>query len=161
DVQASAHSFESLAVYDGSGKTLTGRGAPASLPGSEVSASFFDVLRVRPALGRAFETGENEPGHTKVVVLGDRVWRERFGADPGVVGRRVQLAREPFPIVGIAPAGFAFPAGSDLWTPLEYDPRFRTQSRGAWYLGAIGRLAPGVSVEQARAEVATIHERLA
>jgi putative ABC transport system permease protein len=161
DVQASAHSFESLAVYAGSGVTLTGRGAAASLTGSEVSTSFFDVLRVRPAYGRAFETGENEPGHTKVVVLGDRLWRERFAADPGVVGQTVQLDREPFTVVGVAPAGFAFPAGAELWKPIEYDARFRSQSRGAWYLGAIGRLAPGVSVNQARGEVATIHQRLA
>src|SRR5262249_28939920 len=142
DVQASAHSFEALAVYDGSGVTLTGRGAPVSLTGVEVSASFFDVLRVRPAYGRAFEPGENEPGHTKVVVLGDQLGRERFAGDPGVVGRTVQVDREPFLVVGIAPAGFAFPAGAELWKPIEYDPRFRSQSRGAWYLGAIGRLAP-------------------
>jgi predicted permease len=161
DVQAAAKSFESLAVYDTSGVTLTGRGQPASLTGTEVSTTFFDVLRIRPALGRAFDAGENEPGHTKVAVLGHRLWRERFAGDPAVVGQTVQLNREPFTIVGIAPAGFAFPEGAELWTPLEYDARFRSNSRGAWYLGTVGRLKPGATVAQAREEVATIHARLA
>jgi putative ABC transport system permease protein len=161
DVQAAARSFESTAVYDTNGVTLTGRGQPASVQGTEASTTFFDVLRVRPALGRAFEKGENEPGHTKVAILGHRLWRERFGGDPGVVGQTVQLNREPFTIVGIAPAGFAFPEGTDLWTPLEYDARFRSNSRGAWYLGAVGRLRPEATLAQAREEVAAIHERLA
>jgi putative ABC transport system permease protein len=161
DVEAAARSFESLAVYDTSGVTLTGRGRAASLLGTQVSATFFDVLRVQPAYGRAFEKAENEPGKTKVVILGHRLWRERFAADPAIVGQAVQLDREPFTVVGIAPAGFAFPEGADLWTPLEYDARFRSSSRGAWYLGAIGRLRPEATVAQAREEVATIHARLA
>ncbi len=161
DVQAQAKSFESLAVFDPGGVTLTGRGQPASLQGTEVSTSFFDLLRVRPAYGRTFADGENEPGHTKVAVLGHGLWRERFAGDPGMVGQIVQLNREPFTIVGIAPAGFSFPQESEIWTPLEYDARFRSSSRGAWYLGAIGRLAPGVSIVHAADEVATIHARLA
>src|SRR5262249_56906229 len=95
------------------------------------------------------------------VVLGAGVGRERFGAAAGVVGQTVQLGGAPFTVVGTAPAGFSSPEGTDLWTPLEYDARFRSQSRGAWYLGAIGRLAPGVSLAHARDEVATIHARLA
>jgi len=161
DLQEAARSFESLAVYDTSGVTLTGRGQPASLQGAEVSASFFDALRVRPAFGRTFETAENEPGHTKVAVLGHHLWRERFAGDPGVIGQTVQLNREPFTIVGVAPAGFAFPEGTDLWTPLEYDARFRSNSRGAWYLGTVGRLKPETTLAQAGEEVATIHARLA
>jgi predicted permease len=161
DVVASARDFESVAAIDASGVTLTGRGAPARLEGAEVSASFFDVLRVRPALGRAFMAGENEPGQTKVAILGDALWRARFGADPAAVGRTIQLNREPYLIVGVAPAGFSYPAGVEVWTPLAYDAVFRTQSRGAWYLGVIGRLKPGVSVAHAREEVSTIADRLA
>jgi putative ABC transport system permease protein len=161
DVEAAARSFESLAVFDSNGVTLTGRGRPARLEGTTVSARFFDLLRVRPAHGRAFEAGENEPGHTKVAILGHRLWRERFGGDPAIVGQTVQLDREAYTIVGVAPSGFSFPDATEIWTPLEYDARFRSQSRGAWYLGAVGRLAPGVTVEHARQEVATIHDRLA
>jgi putative ABC transport system permease protein len=161
DVEKDARSFESLAAYDTTGVTLTGRGEPGRIEGVDVSTSFFDLLRVRPAYGRFFVAGENETGHTKVAVLGDRLWRQRFGADPAIVGQTVQLDRDRYTVVGVAPAGFSFPQGSDVWRPLEYDTRFRSNSRGAWYLGVIGRLRPGVSVAQAREEVATIHARLA
>jgi len=161
DVEAAARSFESLAVFDSSGITLTGRGQPSRLEGTEVSATFFDTLRVRPACGRTFAPGENEPGHTKVAVLGHALWRARFAGDPTVVGQTVQLNREPYTIVGVAPPGFSFPDRSEIWTAMEYDKRFRTQSRGAWYLGVIGRMKPGVTLDHARQEVATIHARLA
>jgi predicted permease len=161
DVVSAARDFESLAAIDGGGVTLTGSGAPARLEGAGVSASFFDVLRVRPILGRGFAAGENEPGHTKVVVLGHRLWRERFGADPAAVGRMVQLNREPHVVVGVAPPGFTYPDGAEVWTPIEYDAVFRTKSRGAWYLGVIGRLKPAVPVSHAREELRTIADRLA
>ena len=161
DVEAAARSFESLAVFDSSGITLTGRGQPSRLEGTEVSATFFDTLRVRPAYGRTFAPGENEPGHTKVAVLGDALWRARFAGDPTVVGQTVQLNREPYTIVGVAPPGFSFPDRTEIWTAMEYDKRFRTQSRGAWYLGVIGRIKPGVTLDHAQQEVATIHDRLA
>jgi putative ABC transport system permease protein len=161
DVAAEAQSFESMAAIDAGGITLTGNGAAARVEGAEVSASFFEVLRARPALGRGFEPNENEPGHAKATVLGHELWRSRFGADPGLVGRTVQLNREPYLVVGVAPKGFAFPEGAQIWTPIEYDPRFRSNSRGAWYLGVIARLKPGASVMGAREEVATIAARLA
>jgi predicted permease len=161
DVEAEAHSFESLAALDGGGVTMTGHGAPVRLEGAEVGAPFFDVLRVPPARGRTFLRGENEPGHNKVVVLGHRLWRERFGADPSIVGQNVQLNRESYLVVGVAPAGFAYPEGVEVWTPLTYDAQFRTKSRGAWYLTVIGRLKPSVTVAHAREEVSTLAARLA
>lgn len=161
DLVAQARSFESLAALDGGGVTLTGRGAPARLQGAAVSANFFDLLRIRPLLGRAFLPGENETGKHSVVVLGHRLWRERFGSDPSVLGQQVQLDRDSYLVVGVAPPGFSYPEGTDLWRPLEHDERFRAHSRGAWYLGVIGRLRPGVPLEQAREEVGVIAERLA
>jgi putative ABC transport system permease protein len=161
DMETSARSFESLAVLDSGGVTLTGRGTAVRLEGAEVGAPFFGVLRVQPILGRAFLPGENEPGHNKVAVLGYRLWRERFGGDPAVVGQSVQLNRESHLIVGVAPVGFAYPEGVEIWTPMEYDAQFRTKSRGAWYLTVIGRLKPGVAVAHAREEVSTIAARLA
>src|SRR5574341_970607 len=159
DVEAQAKSFERLAAIDTTGVTLTGHGAAARLEGAEVSASFFDVLRARPILGRGFVAGENEPG-TKVVVLGHRLWLDRFGGDAGLVGRTVQIDREPRTVVGIAPPGFSHPEGAEIWLPMSYDERVRTDSRGAWDLTIVGRLAPGASVASAREEVATIAARL-
>ena len=161
DVVAQAPSFASLSAIDNDDLTMTGRGDPARLQGARVSASFFGLLGVRPALGRAFAEEENEPGRSKVVVLGHRLWTQRFGADPSVVGQTVQLNREPYVVVGVAPAGFAFPEGAEAWVPLEYDEIFRGRSRGAWYLSVIGRLKPGISVEHARQDVSTIADRLA
>ena len=161
DVAAAAQSFESLAAVDGGGITLTGRGAPARLEGSAVSASFFGLLRARPVLGRGFRAEENEPGRNKVVVLSHALWRGRFGGDPAIVGQTIQLNREPHEVVGVAPPNLDYPAGAELWTPMEYDAVFRSHSRGAWYLTVLGRLRPGVSVESARGEVATIAARLA
>jgi putative ABC transport system permease protein len=161
DVEAQSQAFESLAAIDRVGVTLTGKGAPARIQGAEVGAPFFDVLRVRPVLGRVFQQGDNEPGHTKIVILGERLWRDRFGGDAGLVGQTVQVNREPYLVVGVAPAGFSYPEGAEVWSPLEYDTRFRSQSRGAWYLNVIGRLKAGVPLERAREEVATIAARLA
>jgi putative ABC transport system permease protein len=161
DVEAQSTAFSGLAAIDGSGVTLTGQGAPARLEGAAVSASFFDVLRVRPLHGRGFVAGENEPGRDKVTVLGYPVWRDRFGADPGVVGRTVSLNRQPYVVVGIAPPGFRYPEDAQIWTPMEYDERFRSNSRGAWYLTVVGRLREGATVDGAREEVSTIAARLA
>jgi putative ABC transport system permease protein len=161
DVAAQAPSFSSLAAIDSDDLTMTGRGDPVRLQGARVSSSFFDLLGVRPVQGRAFTDGENEPGRTKVVVLSHGVWTQRFGADAGVIGQTVQLNREPYAVIGVAPAGFAYPEGAEVWAPLEYDEVFRTKSRGAWFLRVIGRLKPRVPVERARQEVATIADRLA
>ena len=161
DLAAQARSFESLAAVDGGGVTLTSRGAPTRLEGASVSASFFDVLRVRPVLGRAFLAGENESGKHRVAVLGHRLWRERFGADPAIVGQTVQLDRDSYLVVGVAPPDFSYPEGTEVWRPLEHDQVFRERSRGAWYLGVIGRLRPGVTVDHARDEVRVIAARLA
>lgn len=150
DVAAQSRSFESLAAIDEGSVTLSGQGAPQSLHGAAVSASFFEVLRTPPALGRGFVDGENEPGRCKLAVLGHRLWQERFGGDPGVLGRSVRLGREAYQVVGVAAEGSSFPEGAEIWTPLEHDTGFRTRSRGAWYLTVIGRLKPDVTVAAAR-----------
>jgi putative ABC transport system permease protein len=161
DFEKETKSFDALAVYHTSGATLTGRGEPMQLAIGETSAVFFDVLRATPALGRFFKPGENEPGQSRVVVLSQGLWRERFGGDASAVGQDLILDGVPHTIVGVAPASFDLPRGRALWRPLEYDKQFRTQSRGAWYLSAIGRLRAGTSAESARAEAATIGARLA
>ncbi|MGE0453429.1 MAG: ABC transporter permease [Vicinamibacteria bacterium] len=152
--------FESLAAYTGSSVTFTGGDGPERLPTAAVSAELFDVLRVRPALGRAFTKEEDAPGADCVVVLSHGTWQRRFGSDPSVLGRSLTLSGQPCTIVGVMPAGFYFPSrDAELWSPLALDPA--KASRGAHYLGVVARTRAGVSVRQAEAEMKTVAERLA
>jgi putative ABC transport system permease protein len=128
DVIAQAPSFASLAAIDNDDLTMTGRGDPVRLQGARVSATFFDLLGVRPAHGRAFVDGENEPGRSKVVVLGHRLWTLRFGADPGVVGQTVQLNREPYVVIGVAPAAFAYPESTRRGRPSNTTTSFAARA---------------------------------
>jgi putative ABC transport system permease protein len=161
DTQAEAKSFEEIAAIDPGSVTLTGRGAPAVLNGAEVSASFFNVFRMTPQLGRTFSKDENEPGKSTVAVLGHALWQSRFGGDPNIIGQSIRLDSRQFTVVGVAPKGFSFPDDTELWTPLAYDSVFRTHSRGAWYLRVFGRLNPAASLSAAMEETKAIAARLA
>lgn len=161
DMQAQARSFESMTALNTTGVTLTGQGAPANLRGVQVSASFFDVFKTPPAQGRGFRVEENEPAKAQVAVIGYELWKNRFGGDPAMLGKKIRLEGELFEVVGIAPEGFSYPEGVELWVPLAYDANFRTKSRGAWYLNIVGRLNPGVALAKGSEEIATIMARLA
>ena len=160
DLRAQNHTLADVAACDPFGMTLTGAGEAVRLDGAEVSAGLFGVLRVQPILGRAFRPEENEPGRTDVALLGHQLWQQRFGGNPATVGRVLMIDGKPHVVVGVMPPGFAYPAGVQVWTPLEYDEVFRASNRGAWYIGAIGRLKPGVPAERAAADVAAIARRL-
>ena len=160
DVVKAATTIESAAASDRARKILTGEGEPVRLDTAEVSASLFDVLRVRPALGRTFAPDENTPGRTNVIVLSHGLWQQRFGSDPGVIGKTIQLDGERKEIVGVMPAGFAYPTGSQAWLPIEYEDGFVHKQRASWYLSVIARLKPGVTAEQSAAEVQTIGHAL-
>src|SRR5262245_8045908 len=155
DVRTAARSLEGLAAYDNSAFTLTGQGEPERVDAAEVSASFFDVMGVAPALGRGFRDDENEPGRTKVAVLGYGHWKRRFAGDPGVLGSSVDLDGQPYVVIGVASEGFEFPGTSQLWVPTLHDERF-VKGRGAWYLGTVGRLRRATSLSEARAELQAI-----
>ncbi len=161
DIQADAKSFQAMSAIETGGVTLTDQGAPVTLRGAGVSSSFFDVLGIRPDQGRAFLPDENIPAKSLVVVLGRELWKNRFGGDPAVVGRKIRIDSQLYEVVGIAPSGLSFPEGTEVWMPLQHDERFLTKSRGAWYLNVFGRLKNGVTEEAARQEVATIVARLA
>ena len=160
DVQAGTRAFTASAAFTNAGFTLTSDGEPERLEGASASASFFDVLAVRPARGRTFLPDENQPGKTKVAVISHGLWTRRLGGDPSIVGRTITLNSEPHTVIGVMPEGFSYPAGRDIWTPLAYDTPFTTTSRGAWYLAVIARLRPGVTEAQAAREVAVVGERL-
>lgn len=150
--------FEDLAGLPSTNQswTLRGRGEPVQLVGRLVSWNFFSVLGVPPALGRALLPEDDRRGAARVVVLAHALWRDRFGADPGAVGRSVVLDQDTFTVVGVMPAGFAHPAGAQLWTPLVPGVSELAEQPGVWWMSGLGRLKPGVSLAQARRDMAAI-----
>ncbi len=161
DVVRSSRLLENAAALERSRMILTGEGEPVRLDGAEVSASLFNVLRIHPALGRTFNADEDTPGKTNVVILSHGLWQQRFGSDPSVIGRSIQLDGVSRQIVGVMPQGFSFPPDRQLWVPIEYNENFVSKQRGAWYLSVVGRLKAGVTPEQSAAEVQNIGRQLA
>jgi putative ABC transport system permease protein len=145
--------FQDLAAISPFDANLAGGDEPERIPAAQVSASFFRVLGVAPRLGRGFAGGEDRKGRHRVAVLGDGLWRRRFGADPSLVGKAVTLNAEPYVVVGVAPRGFEFPERTQLWVPLPLDLAHLGE-RGAHSLDLIARLSPGVTLTQAQAQAA-------
>jgi putative ABC transport system permease protein len=160
DWRARARSFEDIAaVADLRVAFDAGTGAETATA-TEVTANTFELLGAHPALGRDLEASDDRPGANRVVILSDRFWRTRMHGDPGVLGRVVHLNGLPTEIVGIMPADFVFPQNQDLWMPIG--PRVTglpRSARGLWF--AVGRLAPGVTADVARAELETVGAQLA
>jgi putative ABC transport system permease protein len=161
DVTRTATTLENAAAISTGRMILTGEGEPIRLPVAEVSASLFNVLRVRPELGRTFNADENTPGKTNIVILSHSLWQQRFGSEPNVIGRRIQLDGVAKEVVGVMPEGFSYPEERQAWLPIDYDQNFVSRQRGAWFLNVIARLKPGVTPEQSAAEVETIGRNLA
>lgn len=158
--------FASSGVFDGTSFTLAGSGSAERVTGLEVSASLFRVLGVGPQLGREFQDGDDAPGAPDAVLLGDALWRRRFGGDRAIVGRTILLDGRPFTVLGVMPAGFTFPLPglslepAALFVPLRMTPGV-IQGRGnSFNAHMIARLAAGVSVERATAAVNAIAGRL-
>ncbi|HEY7216285.1 MAG TPA: ABC transporter permease [Thermoanaerobaculia bacterium] len=164
DWQRRSRSFQAMAAHAGTGFTLTGRGEPELVIGQITSAELFDVLGVRPMLGRSFRHEENEAGHNQVMLLSHGLWQRRFGGDPAVVGRTIQANGKPFTVVGVMPPGFDYPGRRyQLWVPLPFRGANSDNlpiNRDSRYLQVIGRLKPGVTPRQAAAELAAIGGQL-
>jgi predicted permease len=166
DWQAQSESFESIAAMPttsyGYGYVLTGWGDAVQLESSKVSGSFFAMLGAQPALGRVLNESDDQASAPKVVVLSDRVWRERFNADPQIIGQTIALTQQGYTVIGVMPAAFEFPKGVDLWLPLTASMSARAATnRGVIFLQAVGRLKAGATVQQAEAELNTIIGRIA
>ena len=147
-------SFTAIAAYNDTAVDLTGEGQPEKLAAAGVSASFFDVFGVRALHGRTFTNGEDVLGRHRVVVLGHALWRQRFGGDPSIVGRTITLNGVPQQVIGVLPAGVAFPHGEpDLFVPLVLQGGSDAPSRTSHQFLVYARLKPGISVEQARSEM--------
>ncbi|HEX3253746.1 MAG TPA: ABC transporter permease [Pyrinomonadaceae bacterium] len=142
-------SFESVALYNSTATNLTGTGEPERLPMTSVSADFFKVFGVSPLLGRTFVEGEDTQGRNLVCVISYAFWQRRFGGDPNIVGRMLNLNNIPTQIVGVMPADFKYPRLEiDLWTPMALDVK-RT---APYFFSVAARLKPGVEMGQAQAD---------
>jgi putative ABC transport system permease protein len=163
DWQEQNQSFEQLVRFTGRLDYLTGAHGPEQVWGNLVSANFFDALGVKVALGRAFQKGEDEPGRDKVVVLRHSFWQRQFNSDPEIVGKTMSINDRTFTIIGVTPEKFNFPAHFDgrFWTPYALDEKEKRDyddNRGGSH-NAFGLLKPGVSIEQAEAELSSILRR--
>src|SRR5208283_748837 len=164
DWKRSTKSFQSLAGLSADGFTLTGTADPKMIFGTMVTSNFFSTLGVRPLLGRDFVAEDELPEGSgpAVAILSYSFWRSDFSADPGVVGSTIRLDNKAITVVGVLPRDFEFaPAvSSPLWVPLHTNG-YTATARNARWLEVIGRLAPGVGIDQARAEMQGITAQLA
>ncbi len=166
-----ARSLEQAALFEDFQFDLSGVGEPERIAGARVSPQLFEMLGVAPRLGRAFTASEDRPGNQRVVLLGDTLWKTRFGGDPGVVGRTITLNGAAHTIVGVMPPGFAFPNGPELpstvgpfpsarmWRPMALADSERTCG-GCFNFAMLARLRPGVTAAQAQAEMDGIDGRV-
>src|SRR6266571_2477270 len=167
DLKAAQKSFALMAGYlNGSTINVTYKNNPQRYTGGYVTEDFFKIIGVSPVLGRDFTAEDNKPGSPKVAILGDEIWRRDFNADPNIIGQGVTINGKPATIIGVMPPGFKFPISEELWTPLynEWPPT----PRGELFLGAnsrapavLGRLKPGVTLDQANAEMFAIARHIA
>ena len=153
--------FSGIGIFTWNSNTITGGSGDAErVTGSEISPNLFAILGVRPAIGRLFLPNEDERGRSAVALISHRLWLRRFGGDSALVGHTMTLDGRPYTVVGVMSRGFNFPDRGDLWVPFTTDPaRERHGNRG--YAGAIGRIKPGVTVEQATADLHRIDALLA
>jgi predicted permease len=163
DWKRDARRFERMAIYRFRQFTLTGTGTAESIVAGAVGADFFEIVRVRPALGRVFLPEEDSPARRQVAILSDRFWKSHFGAAPDVIGRTLRLDGEPYTIVGVMPARFSVAAwgatARDIWVPLAYTNEERAV-RENHNAQVVARLNPGVDLAQADAELRVISTRL-
>jgi len=162
DWQKNNRSFSSISAFRSDNFNLTGSGEPERLHGHMISADFFPTLGIRPVLGRAFRLEEDQPGAAPVAILGDALWKRRFGASPDIIGKSVTLNGKSYAVVGVAQRIIAGLSPSDVYIPIGQwnDTTFRDRhiSMGT---NAIGRLKSAVTIEQARSDMDLVAQNLA
>ncbi|SPF49388.1 conserved membrane hypothetical protein [Candidatus Sulfopaludibacter sp. SbA4] len=156
EYQRRTHAFERVTTFYQAQVTLTGAGDAVRLRAAVVTPSFFPVLRVSPAMGRTFAAQEEERGSPGVAVLSEELWRSRFAADPNILGRSITVDGIKRSVIGVMPAGFAFPGDARLWLPLAVDGAGPNSA----FWPAFGRLQPSVSQRQAQAELEALAPQL-
>src|SRR3954470_3890571 len=163
DLRAGQKSFARMAAYlNGSTINVSYKKTPQRYTGGYVTEDFFKIIDVKPILGRDFTADDNKPGTEKVTILGNEIWKRDFNGDPKIVGQGVRINGKAATIIGVMPPNFKFPQNEELWVPLYNEfplkPRGDPTSNGAQVLG---RLKPGVSVDQANAEFIALAKRIA
>jgi predicted permease len=162
DWRAGTRGFRGLAAFTGATMNVSDEGrTPERYNGAFLSANAFGVIGQSPAIGRDFLPEDDRAGAGGVVLIGHHVWTSRYGSDAGIIGRTIRVNDVPSVVIGVMPEGFRFPNNADLWQPLAMVSGLEQQRRNSRGLQAFGRLAPGVSREQAHAELATIADSLA
>ena len=159
-------SFSSLGGYTGFSYELSGRGEPATVNAARMTGGVFPTLGVAPLMGRVF-TQQEDDGHATVAVLSYRVWRNRFHGDPGILGTKILLDRKPYIVIGVMPRNFEFPlvAGrlnqSELWVPMSFTPdELSPTSAANWGYNMVGRLKPGLRLEQANQDAGRVAQEV-
>ena len=153
-VAASLPAFESLGLYNTVGATVTAGEYPERVPGARVAASFFNVFRMQPAIGRTFTEDETRAGGPRLIVLSDAMWTRLFGRRTDVLGKPIALDDNAYEVIGVMPAGFSYPGRTEFWLPLVP----RQIAGGLYYIDFVGRLQRGVTPEQAQAALASLRE---
>src|SRR4030095_4216338 len=152
--------FAGLAAFQTSSFVFQRGDYPERVSAASVSADFFDVLGVPAQCGQSFFEGEAHPGRQQVVVLSDQLWKRSFGSDPGLIGQSLILSGEKYTVVGIMPPDFRYPSRlTELWVPLVPQGN-QASNRGNHWLQVLGRLKPGMTIDQAREQMASIAPRL-
>jgi putative ABC transport system permease protein len=161
DYRDRTRAFESIATFTPAGFTFTNVPNPERIRGARVGATFFDVLRVRPMLGRTFQPGEDTDGRDTTVVLGYGIWQRRFGSNPAIVGQTISLNTKPYTVVGVLPPDFDFSVPgfrpANLWTTTT----LHRDSTAGNYLHAIARLKPGMTIAQGQVDLDAMDRELA
>jgi predicted permease len=154
DLQELNRSFSDLAAIDSGAFNLGAKGSPQRVVGASVSPSLFNILGAQPLLGRTFLAEEAQPGRDREVLLSFGLWQRVFGANPNVVGSKIDIDGVPYQVVGVMPAGFAYPDEAEIWGPLAFSPDDLSENnRGSHGLEVLGRMKPGVSAAQLQSDM--------
>jgi putative ABC transport system permease protein len=160
DWKAQQSSFEEMAALDERSFNLTGDGEPERIVAQGVTANFFPLLGVKPVLGRVFLPADDRPEANRVVMLSYPLWQQRYGGQESIIGRELLLNNEKYTVIGVMPAGFQFlDSYIKLWVPIAFTPQ-QLARRGSHYLQVVARMKPGITLEQANADIQTIQQRI-
>ena len=166
DWRAETQSFDDLALVRSWTPTLVTTAEPERIPGVRVTANYFSLLGIKPAIGRDFTTAEDQPARWRVVIISDGLWRRRFNADPSVVGRTIHMNDNDYQLVGVLPPTFDplieehYYQRADIWAPLGYEVGVGDSCRSCQHLRAVGRLRSGATVASAERDVNRVHDGL-